>query len=165
MLNNLYKIEKLLPELLMDHKRWNSLFIDYHAPIVERLWTDVGSLRVSLHRIHSCKIEEALYHKHPWPSAMRVVEGKYEMGVSHKVGDQAPVELAATLILPEGSAYEMTDPYGWHYVRPLSKTTLSLMVTGPPWMPGSTKSNLQLGLLTDLQRSKLFADFMKHFHG
>ena len=163
MLNTLYKIEEILPDLLKDEGVWKSLYIDF-KPIVERLWTDFNGVRVYLHRIHPCKIEEALFHKHPWPSAMRIVEGTYEMGVGQKDGDQAPLEMAATIILPAGSAYEMVDPSGWHYVRPLETPTLSLMVAGPPWWPSEKKSKQELKPLSRDQRNDLLMDFCDKYN-
>jgi hypothetical protein len=97
---------------------------------VERLWTQYGQHRVFLHQIHPC--EKALFHPHPWPSAVKVLSGLYEMGISYGVGKGDPPE-AATCILAAGSSYEMIEPNGWHYVRPLGSASLSLMVTAAPW--------------------------------
>ena len=73
------KAEAILPELLKDEFLWSTVDVDYETPRVERVWTQVGPMRINLHRIHPCK--EALMHPHPWPSAVAVVHGEYEMGV------------------------------------------------------------------------------------
>ena len=139
----LKKLEKQLPEMLKDSSRWNSLLIDYHPPFVERLWCSWEEYRVYLHRINECKSSEALFHPHPWPSAMRIVAGTYEMGVGYATGDLAP-PVAAKLVMPAGTSYEMVEPDGWHYVRPLTDVTLSVMVTGKIWSRQSPKSTTQL---------------------
>lgn len=118
-------------ELFLSPEGWNSLDIDYHPPRVERIWKQWGEYRIYLHRIHPCKTEEALFHPHPWPSAMLIADGCYEMGVGQ--GASRPeVVTAAKIILGPGSRYEMVEPLGWHYVRPLV-FTYTLMITGKPW--------------------------------
>ena len=72
MLDVLTQVERALPALLQDESVWQSLYVDYHPPMVERLWTRWGEYRVFLHRIHPCERGQALFHPHPWPSAMRV---------------------------------------------------------------------------------------------
>lgn len=132
MLGVLEEVEKALPELLR-LQDWQSVMIDYEQPHVLRLWRHYGMHhRVYLHEIHPCSPENAYYHPHPWPSAMRIVEGVYEMGVGYGTGVKAPPE-AAKLVLTAGSTYEMTHPDGWHYVRPLGSSVLSVMVSGTPW--------------------------------
>jgi len=98
---------------------------------VERLWLQLGECRVNLHRIHNCST--ALRHPHPWPSAVYVLTGEYRMGLG-RVGSDEPV---ATVLMRKGSAYEMLDPLGWHYVQPLGKPSFSIMLTGRPWVPGA----------------------------
>ena len=72
-LDTLAAVERGLPALLRDEGAWKSLLVDYHPPTVERLWRPWGAGRVYLHRIHPCARAEALFHPHPWPSAMRVL--------------------------------------------------------------------------------------------
>lgn len=109
---------------------WNSLDVDYEPPRVERLWRPFeDQYRVYLHRIHPC--EKALMHPHPWPSVIKVISGKYEMGLNY----HGPEPLLAKFILTEGSIYVMDDPKGWHYVKPLKEPSLSLMITGKPYEP------------------------------
>ena len=116
---------------------WHSMLIDYHKPHVERVWRQQGQYRVMIHRIHTCKREEALLHPHPWPSAMRVIRGEYEMGVTYGGFGRMhePNPNAVVIQGGVGMRYEMTDPKAWHYVRPLTDTVLTLMIVGQPF-PG-----------------------------
>lgn len=142
MLSALERVEDDLPHLLAE-SGWKTLDVNYHPPRVKRLWGYYGELRISLHKIYPCRNGEALFHPHPWPSAMRILSGRYEMAVGYGGGDDPP-PAAAKLILPAGTSYEMTDKHGWHYVRPLDEPSFSLLVTARPWQRSSPKGeNLQ----------------------
>lgn len=133
MLRALRQIETdVLPQLLEDPSVWQTLDIDYEPPRVERLWTQLGGSRLYLHRIHACGPGEALYHPHPWPSAVRLVLGGYEMAIGYGAEGTSP-PFAAMLMMHQGSSYEMLSPLGWHYVRPLTGTSLSVMLAGKPF--------------------------------
>lgn len=158
MLDVLHDVERALPALLADHHRWKSVLVDYHAPIVERVWCEWSGYRISLHRIHPCKKGEALFHPHPWPSAMKVLSGDYEMAIGYGAGEVSP-PVAAKIILGAGSEYEMTDLNGWHYVRPLNVPTMSLIVTGKPWDRSAPKSDKALIPLLDGKREEILQFF------
>lgn len=158
MLNILFAVEAALPELLQDEADWHSLYIDYHPPTVERLWRSWGDYRIQLHRIYPCERGQALFHPHPWPSAMRVLSGEYEMAVGYAQDATTP-PIAALMIARDDFLYEMTDPGAWHYVRPIGEPTLSLMVTGKPWNPSAPKSRPELRELTAVQKAALLAYF------
>jgi hypothetical protein len=158
MLEVLAAAEKELPRLLLDELAWTGLFIDDHPPTVERLWAPWGDGRVFLHRIFPCAPGEALFHPHPWPSAMLVLAGEYEMAVGYGKGDESP-PVAALMIAKGDFRYEMTDPDAWHYVRPLAGPTLSVMVTGKPWGRTAPRRTTPLVALTEEQRAELFALF------
>lgn len=162
MLNVLYEVEAELPQLLVDEAGWNSLYIDYHPPIVERLWRPWREYRISLHRIYPCEPEEALFHPHPWPSAMRVLAGEYEMAVGYGPGETAP-PVAALMIATGDFRYEMTEPDAWHYVRPVGEPTYSVMVTGIPWTRSSPTPGKPLRALTTEERSALFDFFRQRY--
>ncbi len=132
MLKVLFDLEKQLPALL-EKPGWNSLMIDYETPHVQRLWRRVGDYRLCLHRISPC--ETALYHPHPWPSAVRILSGDYEMGVGMVVPGEAELTEITKGVLTEGTSYEMLHPMGWHYVKPLKIASYSIMVMGPPYPP------------------------------
>jgi hypothetical protein len=148
MLETLHNALEQLPSLLAKAEDWNDVLVDYHPPIVERVWLQFGENRIYLHCIHPCSPEESLFHPHPWPSAMRVCSGRYEMGLGYyrppKLTINRPSKgerttygeanvVLSTLVLNEGSEYEMVDPSAWHYVRPLGTTAYSIMVTGKPF--------------------------------
>jgi hypothetical protein len=158
MLNQLYQLEKELPKLLQDENSWNSLYVDYHKPYVKRLWKPVGDYRIFLHQIFPCEKSESLLHPHPWPSAMKVVGGIYEMGVGYSQTNDEPV-IASTLVLPVNSYYEMADINSWHYVRPLDKPSFSLMVTGKPWKRESPKSDHKMRELNAEEKRAIFDQF------
>jgi hypothetical protein len=162
MLEILAAVEAELPRLLLNESIWNGLFIDYHPPTVERLWINWRDCRVYLHRIFPCAAGEALFHPHPWPSAMRILAGEYEMAVGHGKGETTP-PIAALMIAKGDFRYEMTDPDAWHYVRPLAAPTLSLMVTGKPWDRSAPRSSKPLVPLTEAQRAELFSLFRKFY--
>jgi hypothetical protein len=131
MLETLYAIEKQLPDMLCEKNIWKSVLVDYHPPVVERLYMYFEEIRVCLHCIHPCNDSTPLFHTHPWPSAMRIVQGKYVMNIGY--GKTRPEKIAATVILPQGASYEMTERDGWHDVQPPHTPSLSVMVNGSPW--------------------------------
>jgi hypothetical protein len=146
-LNLLYTIEQQLPQLLKDSTIWETVYVNYSQPYVERVYTNYLGLRICLHRITTCDTGTALFHPHPWPSAMRIVAGAYEMNVGYGSGTDIP-PTAATILLPAGSAYEMINSDGWHSVRPTTPFSLSLMISGKPWDRVTPKSNYQLSPLS-----------------
>jgi hypothetical protein len=162
MMEILIAVEKDLPRMLLDEDAWTGVLVDYHPPMVERLWTRWGDCRVYLHRIFPCGPGEALFHPHPWPSAMRILAGEYEMAVGYGKGEEFP-PVAARMIARDDFLYEMTDPDAWHYVRPIGGPTLSLMVTGKPWGRPAPRSSKPLVPLTDDQRSELFRLFRERY--
>ncbi len=162
MLEMLHAVEAELPMLLRRDSAWHSLFVDYHKPYVERLWRPWQEGRIYLHRILPCTMEESLFHPHPWPSAMRVLEGSYEMTLGSGSGSEPP-PVAARLILPARSEYEMADIDGWHAVRPIHAATMSLMVTGEPWERWSPRSDKPLSPLSEAARTRILQFFQDHY--
>ena len=130
----------------LEGEGWRSLRVDYHAPFVDRLYREWNGQRIYLHVIHPCAPEEALFHPHPWPSAMRILSGKYEMGVGYGTGD-APPPVAARIVAHGPMIYEMTDPDAWHYVRPIDGVASTVMVTGTPWNRSSPRPSRPLSEL------------------
>lgn len=129
--------------LLCRRDEWKSVHVTYHAPRVERLWIQHGTFRVFLHRIYPCEPGESLFHPHPWPSAVRVVSGRYEHLLAadradpffeDSVGaDPQHGPVLSRAILSAGSEYEMVERTAWHSVRPLGGFSDSIMVTGTPY--------------------------------
>jgi hypothetical protein len=143
MLNILHDAERELPDLLATPAGWRSLKVDYHPPFVDRVWREWRGHRLQLHRIHPCAPGDALFHPHPWPSAMRIHAGTYEMGVGWGAGESPP-PIAARLIASGPMEYEMVDPDAWHYVRPIGGVAMSVMVSGAPWARWSPRSDKSL---------------------
>jgi hypothetical protein len=165
MLNKLIEIEKNILDYLSDENSWNSVYVDYHHPYVTRLWRQIGQERIYLHKILPCETNQSLLHTHPWPSAMKVIKGRYEMGVgySENASTSTPV-IASTLILPKHSYYEMADINSWHYVRPLDDSpSYSLMITGKPWGRESPKSDYVLGELRNYEKTDIFSVFFDEY--
>lgn len=173
MLKVLHEVEGELPRLLESIAGWHSLDINYHPPRVERLWRQYGDHRIYLHRIHPCTQDQALFHAHPWPSAIRLIEGTYEMGLGYaklvKDSSQLPPIIATIHLLP-GVKYEMKHRHGWHYVMPTAESTLSVMVTGPLFSTVAYDKSKEKALrnkplkpLSEADEGKLLADFRKYY--
>lgn len=152
-----------LPTLLHTPEAWQTLDVDYEPPRVERLWAQLGDNRLYLHRIHPCERGQALYHPHPWPSAVHLVEGTYEMAVGYGSGDEHPPH-ATTMVLAAGTKYEMLDQDGWHDVRPLGGTCLSVMLAGKPFVGGTRRGQKpKLNPLSEAVKFDLLQRFIAHF--
>lgn len=171
MLNILHEVLDILPYLLEDKEGWSSTNVTYAKPHVERIWRQHGEYRILLHRIHPCSVEEALYHPHPWPSAVKIINGKYEMGISdiHQVHFDEIIRgnQYAKIILHSGCEYEMIDRFGQHYVRPIGTYSDSVMITGKPYKDkikdkGSMPSEKQKPLIPS-RFDDLFGQWQGHF--
>lgn len=163
MLSQLYLAEQELPYLLTRPEIWQSLFINYEKPYVERLWCNWKEYRLNLHRISPCEESESFFHPHPWPSAMKIVKGIYRMSVGHGSGLIAP-PVAWTFNLSANSAYEMIDLDSWHSVQPIGGPVWSIMLTGKPWgrlMPKS--DNIRLTSLSEYKTQEMFSFFQEQY--
>lgn len=168
MLQVLSDAELDLPKLLLEGpETWQTLDIDYEPPHVERLWRPWGEFRISLHRIWPCR-DPALFHPHPWPSAMRVVRGAYTMGIGYSEPGYRPCEVAR-VVLEAPSVYEMVSQQGWHFVRPMgANPSLSVMVTARPWETQIFDHDkfgkaANLKPLSDEKRIEVHRDFVRHY--
>lgn len=134
-IETLMSIEKELSSILRDETRiWHSLDITYLPPRVKRVWTQYSDkIRLFLHKIYPASTSEAFYHPHPWFSAMKIVQGSYQMGLGCDDGSLSPPVLS-TQIFNQGSYYDMTDPKAWHYVA-ASDIVYTIMITGPLFDP------------------------------
>jgi hypothetical protein len=136
MIELLKRVECVLPELLQNPEIWQTLDVDYFPPRVERLWTQYDeNHRLFIHVIHPTT-EPCLFHKHRWPAAFKMIEGEYEMGIAYSekeiTSDEAyKLPSISSFIMSAGSYYEMTNTHTLHYVKPLEKPSISLMLTGP----------------------------------
>lgn len=161
-LERLQQAEAVLPDLLRQPDQWTGLFVDYEHPYVERLWLPFREGRLFLHRIHPCAEGQALYHPHPWPSAMLVVDGQYEMAVGYGRGENPP-PVACRLLVGPGFRYEMTEPNAWHSVSPIRDVCWTVMVTGQPWERWTPRSSSPLRPLNPEERAQMFEFFRDAF--
>ncbi len=149
---------------MTDVNAWQSLDIDYEYPRVERLWMQwADTMRIYLHVIHATHVHP-MYHPHPWSSVVEILAGRYKMALGHGAGTEAP-PYTATLELGPGSRYAMNHPDGWHSVRPLTPTVLSIMVTGSRWqrtMPGYAVPKYKLQPLTVQRAAEIIDLFQEH---
>jgi hypothetical protein len=171
MLEALIESAQALPTLLETPGIWKSLYIDYHPPFVERAYCDFKNWRINLHRIHpvpdagsegGSESQVALYHPHPWPSAMLIVGGAYEMRTGYGSPTGEPPPMGGRILLTEGAMYEMVDPREWHYVKPsIGLRTHTIMVTGKPYpdRDQSKKPTKELRSLTDEELGELLDYF------
>jgi hypothetical protein len=89
---------------------------------------------------------------------MRIVSGKYEMGVGYGAGNETPA-ISSVTIYTAGQEYEMIDPNDWHYVRPIDNPSLSLMVTGEKWPRSAPKNSETLKELSPARKVEILEMF------
>lgn len=168
MLDILARAQNLIIENFENHtwlrpEEWNSLDITYKEPHVKRLWRQMGDFRIYLHKIYRSKgIEREFFHFHPWPAAMRVVHGSYNMDFGYGPRDSNnPPKIILKQILQEGACYSMTDMLAWHSVQPRHDYSLSLMVTGQPFDLNEEKPKCigSLPALSEQEKHKILIDF------
>lgn len=135
-----------------DYSKFNTVFVNYEKPFVERMWFQLDEEhRVFLHHILPCESNQALWHSHPWPSIVQVLDagGGYE----HGIGVQGNHVLQSLNIAPSVSmlqymepgsvfSYEMPCQDAWHYVSVKERGSWSLMVTGRPFNNASPRPPL-----------------------
>lgn len=169
--------ERIVAILSEPIENFKTLYIDYEKPYVSRLQYDLGDgNKLSFHKIESCDTNEALYHPHPWPSAIHVIRGSYEMGISYSEHDyhykpdnadnryQRDIQEneVCRIVAPENLYYEMLNPYGWHYVKPLDGCSMSVMLMGPKWYKGSQPTKT-LHALDPVVADKIREEFLEYF--
>ena len=157
MLDYLKEVEQRLPELLQSLDGWTSKFITYEEPHVERLYRQDGPNRIFLHRIFPCT-DRPFEHTHPWPAAMKIVEGWYEQEIG--MGD----ETLMTIKHGPGSTYEMINPLAVHSVAPSTEYVLTIMVTGPKYNRFSRLYEPVVNPELTLENAnKLLEDFRRYY--
>ncbi len=134
----LVEAERALPLLLQGAWRWKSMLVTYEHPHVERIYSDIdvgaGPMRVMLHKV--LEVPEGatpLWHPHPWPSAVRVLEAGRGRVYEMDIGRGPSNDFAAVMRSSGELRYAMVDPAAWHYVRPIGGPSYSVMVVGPPF--------------------------------
>jgi hypothetical protein len=154
MLNLLEQALRELPALLASTQDWHGMHIDYLLPHVDRAWRPWRDCRLSIHRIYPLATEDTVYlHPHPWPSAMHILDGRYEMAIGYGPGLVAP-PIAARLVMTACASYAMTERDAWHDVRPVGGPVISVMLSGVPWhreMPVETHAAQRPLAATELE--------------
>jgi hypothetical protein len=153
-----------LPGWLYQPEKWNSVYVDYEPPFVERLWLQLDDEhRLFLHHIAPCREQQALWHPHPWPSIVKVMQGSgYEHGVGYDGTGEGKAPVAMTQVVHGSMTYEMLSPHVWHYVRPLWPSW-SIMIIGKPFespSPGYVRPTKALSPLAEGRKSYML-DFWK----
>jgi len=169
--------EQIIAILRYPVKYFKTLYIDYEKPYVSRLQYDLGNgYRLSFHKIEECDTNEALYHPHPWPSAIHVIKGSYEMGISYSeqnyhygqenANNSFQSEIVKNevckLVVNDGFYYEMLNRHGWHYVKPLDQCSMSVMLMGPKWYDGSRPTK-QLHELDPVVANNIRLEFLNYY--
>lgn len=151
MLEKLDAAVHILPMLLNDESRWDSLVINRRKPFTYRMFTKVQSHRVCLHKFDACNTDESFYHPHPWSGAFIVLSGAYRMKIGRSKGRASEPVDVAEFIMRAGSAYEISDPLTWHSVTPLT-TTYTVMINGEPWEKNVAHKSVRTTKGKDLEK-------------
>ena len=159
LLNELNTIIEHLPSYL-SKKGWESLLITKHPPVIHRLSLQTNEDRaLYLHKLHYCGDKTHAYmHSHPWPCAVHVVQGGYEMGVgfSKDLAD-SPDALYTTRVYA-GHSYEMNSADVWHYTKPIGDT-YSIMLVGRRWRKRRAQNTEPLNWLQRDQLRTFFEEW------
>lgn len=139
-------VERELPERIRSGG-FRSMHVTYAKPFVERLFFQRGEHRVFLHRIEGCKPEEALWHAHPWPSLIKVLDtegGAYRHTVGARTSSRSRTSadndtivssVQTSIATPMNTiVYTMLNPDAYHSVC-TDRCSWSVMITGTRWSP------------------------------
>lgn len=98
----------LLPNLLKDKNRWNSLIINKYESIIHRLYTQIDDIILNIY-MFTCKYDKHSTRSHSWHFAIYIIKGGYEMEVGFsKDRNVIPKPIYKTIIKP-GDKYEITS--------------------------------------------------------
>jgi hypothetical protein len=163
MIDVLKTIESILPTLMAEESAWKGLYADSEKPHLRRLWRPWYQYRINLHHFTACESKEEFPHPHPWKMAVRILEGRYSMGLGRGLDLTTPPTLTYKEYRP-GDYYEMLDVDLWHAIRPLGDEALTIMVSGPPiYERNKVHSNKPSRELTMPERSELFQRIRIHY--
>lgn len=157
--------EIMLPSWLVEEAEWQGVFANSKKPHLRRLWRPLKNHRVNLHHFTACEPEEEFPHPHPWQMKVRILEGRYVIGLGRSSRVDQPPKLEYITLGP-GDCYEMLDADQWHAIRPLGPEALTLMVAGPPIYPQNRIPANELDRkLTPAERLDLLLRVRKHYPG
>lgn len=179
MLQILQEYEKgtILNVLDLSNHHFKSLDVDYFPPHVERISINIGNYRIYFHVLHPCEKGKSLYHSHPWESAIHVISGTYEMGLSFSTSENDLIDVESgkynlqrakdeicKIQVDSGMYYEMLNKHGWHYVRPIgNQPCYSVMMTGNLLYKGG-KAPYELKELSDQRVTEIKEWFFNHYY-
>lgn len=172
-----YERGTILNVLDLSNHHFNSLDVDYFPPRVERISINIGNYRIYFHVLHPCDEGQSLYHSHPWESAIHVINGTYEMGLSFSTNESDLIDIETgkynelrakdeicKIVVNQGMYYEMLNKHGWHYVRPIGKQPCySVMMTGKLLYKGG-KATKELKELSDQRITEIKQYFYDHYY-
>lgn len=172
-----YERGTILNVLDLSNHHFNSLDVDYFPPRVERISINIGNYRIYFHVLHPCDEGQSLYHSHPWESAVHVIGGTYEMGLSFSTNENDLIDIESgkynelrakdeicKIVVSQGMYYEMLNKHGWHYVRPVGKhPAYSVMMTGKLLYKGG-KATKELKELSDKRITEIKKYFYDHYY-
>jgi hypothetical protein len=163
MIHVLKTIESILPTLLAEESAWKGLYADSEKPHLKRLWRQWYHYRINLHHFTACEQTEEFPHPHPWMMAVKILEGKYMMGLGKGNNLSAPPVLTYKEYEP-GEYYEMLEMDEWHAIRPLGEEAVTIMVSGPTiYELNKVHSNKPSRELTSSERAELFCRLRTHY--
>ncbi len=157
MIDLLAEAEKALPPLLASPDGWSTLYADSEKPTLLRMWRSWEGYRIYGHKLLPCLRSEALFHPHPWPFAVRILQGSYEELLA--AGDPTANLISGMSVFGRGAVYERMCPTLWHAVRPIAVPCWSFMVTGLPWSHEKQPSNTPTRPLTRTEMELLLCNF------
>ena len=162
MINILEKFLAELPEHLSSSNGWSTLNMNNHEPVIERVYKivgDKGQYRLCLNKIYKSDAE-LLFHNHSWPFAVKMFCGEYEMGVGISKDGKKP-EVNAVMMVSPGVSYDMSNMDMWHYTKPISDYTYSVMVIDDSgrWRP----QTCNFDGLSEEKEEEILAFFRNYF--
>lgn len=155
-------VERNLPTLIRERDKWSSARVGSEMHRLFRVWE---GYRIFLHEIQPSIPGEPIYHFHPSPMIIHVLDGTYEMGIGGGPTNMLPPPIVCRLELEGDFVYEMTHENGWHYTRALhDKPTYSIAVTTKEWRnPIPFAPKIDIKYLTQQEEERMFDKFSSLF--
>lgn len=139
--------DNYLEKILRFGTGWKGAHVRFAKPYVNRIRFIFGDYRICLHEILPCRLDEPMWHSHPWETTFRLVKGNQEVGLGRDhdrefhgqgytlqpktgAGENSPAIEKVKAFNP-GNIYQMDAIDDWHYVLPLDKASYSIMINGP----------------------------------
>lgn len=158
MIRELNSILEYLPNLIK-LQSWNTLLINKHPPIIHRCSLQIAPDRtLLLHKVFHTN-EQPLMHSHSWDLACKVLQGEYEMGVGFSSDRNIIPPSIYKTIVKFGDIYEMTSSDIWHYTKPLTPYSYSVILIGERTRERRAENILPLPAKDKVDMMKWFATY------